>query len=329
MVSLMLRIFGDASWWIIARCRARRDSLAGFPELSRNSRYRRAVRTFYLSIQAALCRARLCRIMVYGTGPSGPTMKRLQILALVVVAALGVLAMALATTHVLKVVASNRASSVRSGPAAHSAQEKASPASNSDDEDDVPKVIRFASNAGPMPPFLVNDVEGHVLSTAEWRGKVVIVNFWATWCPPCREEIPELLKLKKEYGDKLEIVGISEDDDPPESVLKFARQKGMTYPIVMATDQLIDSYGGVPALPTSFVIDTQGRVVQKHSGLYPLESYRREIGTLLGLPTHARIETFVDAGQVFLKNAANATELPGVDFEGLTPEQRKVALHRM
>jgi thiol-disulfide isomerase/thioredoxin len=97
----------------------------------------------------------------------------------------------------------------------------------------------------------------------KWAGKVVLVNFWATWCPPCREEIPELLELKKEYKDRLEIVGISEDDDPPESVLKFARQKGMTYPIVMATAELIDSYGGVPALPTTFLIDTQGRVVQK------------------------------------------------------------------
>jgi thiol-disulfide isomerase/thioredoxin len=158
---------------------------------------------------------------------------------------------------------------------------------------------------------------------------VVLVNFWATWCPPCREEIPELLELKKEYKDRLEIVGISEDDDPPENVLKFARQKGMTYPIVMATPELIDSYGGVPALPTSFLIDTQGRVVQKHSGLYPIASYHREIRALLGLPTDGRVETFLDLGQVFLKNAANATELPGVSFKGLTADQKKRALRRL
>ena len=162
-----------------------------------------------------------------------------------------------------------------------------------------------------------------------WAGKVVIVNFWATWCPPCREEIPELLELKKEFKDRLEIVGISEDDDPPESVVKFAKQKGMNYPIVMATQELIDSYGGVAALPTSFLIDTQGRVVQKHSGLYPIEAYQLEIRSLLGMPTDARVETFVDLGQVFLKNAANATELPGVSFKGLTAEQKKRALRRL
>jgi thiol-disulfide isomerase/thioredoxin len=192
-----------------------------------------------------------------------------------------------------------------------------------------PPVVRFVKDPEMAPPLQAQDLVGKPVSKETWVGKVVIVNFWATWCPPCRVEIPELIKLKKEYGDRLEIVGISEDDDPPESVLKFARQKGMTYPIVMATPELIESYGGVPALPTSFLIDTQGRVVQKHSGLYPIESYDREIRTLLGLPTDARVETFVDTGQVFLKNAANATELPGVSFKGLTAEQKKRALRRM
>jgi hypothetical protein len=103
----------------------------------------------------------------------------------------------------------------------------------------------------------------------------------------------------------------------------------MTYPIILATPELIASYGGVPALPTSFLIDTQGRVVQKHSGLYPIALYHREIRALLGLPTDARVETFIDTGQVFLKNAANATELPGVSFKGLTADQKKRALRRL
>jgi thiol-disulfide isomerase/thioredoxin len=190
-------------------------------------------------------------------------------------------------------------------------------------------VIRVVKNPELAPPLQALDLLGKPVSKDNWAGKVVLVNFWATWCPPCRVEIPELLELKREFKDRLEIVGISEDDDPPVEVLKFARKQGMTYPIVMATGELIDAYGGVPALPTSFLIDTQGRVVQKHSGLYPIEAYDLEIRSLLGLPTVARVETFVDTGQVFLRNAANATELPGVSFKGLTADQKKRALRRM
>jgi thiol-disulfide isomerase/thioredoxin len=190
-------------------------------------------------------------------------------------------------------------------------------------------VIRFVRDPETAPPMDARDLLGKPVSKEDWPGKVVLVNFWATWCPPCREEIPELLELQKKYQGRLEIVGISEDDDPPGKVLKFAQQKGMTYPVVMATPELIDAYGGVPALPTTFVIDPHGRVVQKHSGLYPIESYNREIRALLGMDTNARVETFVDTGQIFLRNAANATELPGVSFKGLTPEQKKRALRRM
>jgi thiol-disulfide isomerase/thioredoxin len=191
------------------------------------------------------------------------------------------------------------------------------------------KVIRFAKNAEPAPAFLLRDINGKIVSTADWKGKVVILNFWATWCPPCREEIPELVQLQTKYKDKLEIVGVSEDDDGPEKVAKFALQHGMNYPIVMATPELIADYGGVPALPTSFLIDPQGRVMQKHTGLYEYDVYEREVRALAGLPVDARIETFADTGQIFLKNAANATELPGVDLSGLTADQRKEALHRL
>ena len=179
------------------------------------------------------------------------------------------------------------------------------------------------------PPFLLHDIGGKIVSTADWKGKVVILNFWATWCPPCREEIPELVELQAKYKDKLLIVGASEDDDGPQKVQQFAQRYGMNYPIVMATRELIDNYGGVPALPTSFVIDPQGRVMVKHTGLYEYEVYEREIRALSGLPVDARIETFDDTGQVFLKNAANATELPDVDLSGLTADQKKEALHRL
>ena len=192
-----------------------------------------------------------------------------------------------------------------------------------------PAVIRFVKDPEPAPPFQARDISGNALSAADWKGKVVLLNFWATWCEPCRQELPELISLQTQYKDRLQIIGISEDDDPPAKVLQFAQRQGINYPIVMATSELTDAYGGVPALPTSFVIDTQGRVVQRHTGIYSVDAYNREFRSLLGLPTDARIETFEDTGQVLLKNAANASELPGVSFDGLTPEQKKVALHRM
>jgi thiol-disulfide isomerase/thioredoxin len=190
-------------------------------------------------------------------------------------------------------------------------------------------VIRLVRNPEPAPSFQARDLSGTPVSNANWSGKVVLVNFWATWCPPCREEIPELIALQKQYGDRLQIIGISEDDDPPEKVLKFARQQGINYPVVMSTPEIIAAYGGVPALPTSYVIDPQGRVVQKHSGLYAMDAYNRDFRALLGIEVDGRIETFEDTGQVFLKNAANATELPGVDLSKLTPEQKMAALHRL
>jgi hypothetical protein len=137
------------------------------------------------------------------------------------------------------------------------------------------------------------------------------------------------VQLQAKYKDKLLVVGASEDDGEPQKVQQFAQQHGMNYPIVMATRELIDNYGGVPALPTSFLIDPQGRVMMKHTGLYEYEVYEREVRALAGLPVDARIETFDDTGQIFLKNAANATELPDVDLSGLTAQQKKEVLHRL
>jgi thiol-disulfide isomerase/thioredoxin len=196
-------------------------------------------------------------------------------------------------------------------------------------DDDAPKVIRLVRDPSPAPPFLLTDLDGQPISTAAYHGKVVLINFWATWCPPCNEEIPEMIALADRYKDNLQIIGVSMDDDPPEKVLAFARAHHMNYPIVMGSDKLSEEYGGVDALPTTFVLDTQGRVVQKHMGLYPPEVYDGEIHALLGMHVDVPVETFVDTGQIFLKNVARATSLPGVDFSGLPPGLKKIALKRL
>jgi thiol-disulfide isomerase/thioredoxin len=209
------------------------------------------------------------------------------------------------------------------GSPARSTGQSAPPAGDSS------PVIRFVKDPEMAPPLPDRDISGAAISRANWTGKVVLVNFWATWCPPCREEIPEMISLQRQFKDQLQIIGISEDDDTTAKVWSFAQHWRINYPIVMATPEVVAAYGGVPALPTTFVIDTQGHVVQKHAGLHPMDTYVLEIRALLGLPVGARTETFVDAGQVFLKNAVNATELPGVNLAGLTPAQKKAALHRL
>src|SRR5580658_4304010 len=197
-------------------------------------------------------------------------------------------------------------------------------------DDDNDGVIRFVKNPEPLPPFLAHDLDGQIVSTAALKGKVVLVNFWATWCPPCREEIPQLVKLQTTYKDQLQIIGVSEDDDvPPEAVRNFARNMHVNYPIVIVSRELEKEFGGIPALPTSFVVNKEGGVVQKHVGLFPGEVYDHEIRALLGMQVTEKIETFEDLGQIFLKNAEHATDLPGVDFSGLNGEQKQAALKRM
>ena len=262
--------------------------------------------------------------MGHGGAGNSDNMKKLPSALLVAIAILLLLATGVAA------VRARRAGRSESRFVSTNSTADASSEANQDDTNDAPKVILFASNPTAMPPFLVDDLSGSVISTADWRGKVVLVSFWATWCGPCREEIPELIELGNRYKDRLQIVGVSEDDAPAGEVQAFAKQMKINYPVVMdGSGKISNEYGGVAALPTLFVVNPDGRVVQKHVGLYPFSVYESEIRALLGMPVGAKVETFEDVGQIFLKNAANATVLPGVDFKGLTAEQKRAALKRM
>ena len=189
-------------------------------------------------------------------------------------------------------------------------------------------VIRFVRNPDPAPVFSLKSMDGRPLSLAEFHGKVVFLNFWATWCGPCRVEIPDLVDLQNRYKDRLQVIGLNVDDDDAEEIEKYVTKAGINYPVAMAPAELRTQYGGIPALPTSFVLDTEGRVVQKHTGLFDPSLYETEIRALLRLPIMAKVETFEDHGEVFLKHADRATELPGVDLSKLTVEQKNSALHR-
>lgn len=189
--------------------------------------------------------------------------------------------------------------------------------------------IRFVRNPDAAPAFDLKTLEGKPLSLAEYKGKVILLNFWATWCGPCRAEIPDLVELQNKYKDQFQIIGLVVDDDDEEAVKKFVADSDINYPVALASDEVRLEYGGIVALPTSFVLDDEGRVVQKHEGLRDPILFDVEVRSLLGLPIgDVKVETFDDTGQIFLKHADRATQLPGVDMSKLTPAQRAAALHK-
>jgi cytochrome c biogenesis protein CcmG/thiol:disulfide interchange protein DsbE len=189
-------------------------------------------------------------------------------------------------------------------------------------------VIRFVRNPDQAPEFKLDSLDGKPLSLAGAHGKVILLNFWATWCGPCRAEIPDLIELQTKYKDRLQIIGLTVDDDDPDAIKKVVAKTGINYPVAIAPDEVRMKYGGIAALPTSFMLDSEGRVVQKHEGLRDPLLYELEIRALLGLPIPARVETFEDTGQIFLAHADRASELPGVNLSKLNPAQRMAAMHR-
>ena len=189
-------------------------------------------------------------------------------------------------------------------------------------------VIRFVRDPDPAPEFKVKDLDGNDLSLALARGKVVFLNFWATWCGPCRMEIPSLIALQQRYKDQLQIIGLVVDEDDEQELRRVIKDEGVNYPVALAPGKVRLDYGGIGALPTLFVINSDGKVVQKHVGLFNPSLYEAEVRALSNLPVAVKVETFEDTGEIFLKHADRATMLPGVDTNGLTPEQRNAALHK-
>ncbi len=135
-----------------------------------------------------------------------------------------------------------------------------------------------ASDAAP--PFTLSDVQGRPVSLADFRGKVVVLDFWATWCPPCKREIPDFIDLQSEYSSKgLQIVGIALDE--PQKVKEFAEQVGMNYSVLLGDDATAMEYGGISGIPTTFVIDRTGKIVNRFEGYRPRSVFEQEIQKLL------------------------------------------------
>lgn len=118
------------------------------------------------------------------------------------------------------------------------------------------------------PAFTLKTTDGKTVSLADYKGKAVLLNFWATWCAPCKMEMPWLIELQKKYAAQgFTVLGISEDDGSPKSVADFAAKMGVDYPVLMSNDALNKTYGGIDYLPTSYYIGRDGKVVKEVGGI--------------------------------------------------------------
>lgn len=134
----------------------------------------------------------------------------------------------------------------------------------------------------PAPDFTLPTLEGGTFDLSEHRGEVVVLNFWATWCGPCRIEIPDFVRLQEELGDEgVQFVGVSLDEAGFEVVRPFAEEFGINYPLVVDDGALAEQYGGVYGLPTTFIIDREGRVRRAVPGMMTEEMLRPMLEELL------------------------------------------------
>lgn len=133
----------------------------------------------------------------------------------------------------------------------------------------------------PAPSFVRNGLAGQPVDLSAYRGKVVLLNFWATWCAPCQLEMPRFAAWQKQYGPQgLQIVGVSMDDEP-EGVRKLANKLRINYPVVMGDEQIGTLYGGILGLPVTFLIDRQGQLVARLQGETNLNAMEEQIQQLL------------------------------------------------
>jgi len=120
----------------------------------------------------------------------------------------------------------------------------------------------------PAPEFALESLDGATVHLSDFRGKAVLLNFWATWCQPCKIEMPWFEALQKQYGPQgFQVLGIAVDDASKEDIAKFAKDIGVNYPILLGKEAVGTAYGGVPFLPSSFFIDRDGKIVNRVAGL--------------------------------------------------------------
>ncbi len=148
---------------------------------------------------------------------------------------------------------------------------------------DSPAAMGLPDLRGKLAPgFTLKTPDGKTVSLADYKGNAVLINFWATWCAPCKLEMPWLIDLQKQYAVQgFTVLGVSEDDPPFAQVGEFAKKMGVNYPVVIANDAIGHAYGGVDALPTSYYIGRDGKIVVETAGLISKDEIEADIKKIL------------------------------------------------
>jgi peroxiredoxin len=145
-----------------------------------------------------------------------------------------------------------------------------------------PTVSAVASDRKAAQNFALADANGAPIKLSDYKGKVVLLNFWATWCGPCKVEIPWFIEFEKTYKDRgFVTLGVSMDDDGWKAVKPFMAQRAINYPVTIGNDRVAELYGGIDSLPTTFLIDREGRIASRHLGLVSKRDYEAEILKLI------------------------------------------------
>ncbi len=158
----------------------------------------------------------------------------------------------------------------------------------------------------PAPGFKLTDASGSKVSLADYRGKVVLLNFWATWCGPCKIEIPWFQQFEQQYKSKgFEVVGVSMDEDGWTSVKPYLAEHKINYRVLLGDDSVSQLYGGLDALPTTFIIDREGKLAfPAHVGLIGKDEYESEIRSLLDEKAESASNRMLSASPALLLSSA-------------------------
>ncbi len=145
--------------------------------------------------------------------------------------------------------------------------------------------VKADKDRKPAPDFALKDADGKVVHLTDYRGKVVLLDFWATWCGPCKIEIPWFMDMQRQNKDRgFEVLGVAMDDEGWEAVKPFVSKLGVNYRVVIGNDMTAQLYGGVDALPTTFLIDRTGRIAAVHVGLASKKDFEDGVEQLLQAP---------------------------------------------